>query len=137
MAVRMRPRDIKPTKLRLAAKQGFKCALCLIDLKTLPEKDWVLDHDHSTGAVRSVLCRNCNGMEGKVYNRANQAKRGNTALFWLIRLVKYYEYHNKNQTGLLHPTHKTDDEKRIERNRKAREARAKQKALDNIKKKGE
>ena len=137
MAMRMRPRDVKPTKMRLAAKQGYKCPLCMIDLKTLPEKDWVLDHDHQTGAVRSVLCRNCNGMEGKVYNRANQAKRGNTARYWLERLLKYYTYHETNRTGLLHPTHKTDEEKRIERNRKEREYRAKRKALENIKKKGE
>lgn len=35
--------------------QGDKCAICV-----LPDRDWVVDHDHRTGAVRGILCRQCN-----------------------------------------------------------------------------
>lgn len=128
MAVKMRPRDIRPVKTKLAAEQGFRCMLCQCDLKEFPEKDWVLDHDHKTGLVRSVLCRNCNGMEGKVYNLANRAKRDKTPRAWLARLLKYWEYHDTDRHKLIHPTHKNETEKRIERNRKAREARIKKAA---------
>lgn len=36
--------------------QGGVCAICKCD-----SGDLVVDHDHTTGEVRGVLCRNCNG----------------------------------------------------------------------------
>ena len=48
---------------------------------------------------------------------------------WLFRLLKYYERHQTPQHGgILHPTHKTEAEKRLARNKKARERRAALKA---------
>lgn len=35
--------------------QGGRCAVC----RAL-DGDWVVDHDHKTGVVRGVLCRQCN-----------------------------------------------------------------------------
>jgi hypothetical protein len=32
--------------------------------------------------------------------------------------------HSENRTGLLHPTYKSDEEKRVRRNAKAKKARA-------------
>lgn len=95
-----------------------------------------LDHDHRTGHVRAVLCRNCNGIEGKIYNLANRGKRGSTIERFLVSIIKYWRDHE--YTGVdhvYHPDHKTDDEKRIERNRKARLARARKAATKNVKKK--
>ena len=43
----------------LQAKQQFKCAIC----KTL-EKDLLIDHNHKTGRLRSLLCRKCNTILG-------------------------------------------------------------------------
>ena len=67
-------------------------------------------------------------MEGKIFSRVNRAKRGMTHVQWLTRLVKYWILHSTPQVPLLHWTHKTEAEKRAERNRKARERRAKAKA---------
>jgi hypothetical protein len=39
----------------LLAAQGGTCAIC----QTVPDR-WHVDHDHSTGAVRGILCHLCN-----------------------------------------------------------------------------
>jgi hypothetical protein len=108
-------------KRALLERQGFTCALC-------PEPVTIasgcLDHDHKTGLVRGVLCRNCNGIEGKVFNLANRAKRTMAPKDWLGKLILYWIKHETDQTGLYHPMHKTDDQKRDKRNKKARERRA-------------
>ncbi len=83
-----------------------------------------LDHSHKTGLVRGVLCRNCNGIEGKVFNLANRAKKALTPEMWLGNLILYWLKHKTDQTGLYHPTHKTSDEKRALTNKRARERRA-------------
>jgi hypothetical protein len=44
----------------LAAVQRQMCALCLTAGKPL-----MLDHDHETGLARGMLCRSCNGREGR------------------------------------------------------------------------
>lgn len=82
------------------------------------------DHDHKTGLLRGVLCRNCNGIEGKIFNLANRAKRSLATEMWLGHLILYWLKHKTDQTGLYHPIHKTDDEKRIATNAKARAKRA-------------
>lgn len=43
----------------LLAKQGGLCPVC-----EKPPKKMCVDHDHSTGKVRGVLCRGCNVMIG-------------------------------------------------------------------------
>jgi len=92
-------------------------------------KQPVLDHDHGNGHIRDVICRNCNGMEGKVFNLARRAKNNLTEKQWLERLLAYYVRHETPQHGgYMHPTHKTEAEKRLARNKKSRERRAKLKA---------
>lgn len=114
----------------LVAQKGL-CAICAIDIKK-ELKTPTLDHDHETGICRGVLCNNCNGLEGKVKNIANRAKRGGTSLEWLKNLIAYLEHHSKPRTTMLHPTHRTADEERLLKNKRARlkrqrEAKAKAK----------
>ena len=71
-----------------------------------------------------MLCRNCNGIEGKIFNLTNRAKRSLAPEMWLGRLIMYWLKHKEDQTGLYYPTFKTVDEKRELRNAKARKKRA-------------
>ena len=85
--------------------------------------DPVLDHCHTTGAVRGTLHRSCNSLLGKVEN--NAARFGIKSLpAFLHGCAGYLQRHATNITGLIHPTHKTDDEKRLARNKKAVKVRA-------------
>jgi hypothetical protein len=104
----------------LTKRQSGKCAICDIPITVQTS---CLDHDHYTGCIRGVLCRNCNGIEGKIKNLAVRGKRNMLPKDYLGRLILYWIHHEEDRTGLLHPVHKTEDEKRVTRNTKARKAR--------------
>ena len=124
--------ETKTMRDKIAMAQGNLCPLCggdfkeakLVKRKLKPKLIKVLDHDHATGVIRGVLCNNCNGMEGQISNRANRAKRNITALQWLRNLVGYLETCEKAQSSLIYHTHKTEDQKRLLRNKRARNKRA-------------
>lgn len=46
---------------------------------------------------------------------------------YLGQLLKYWILHSVDRTGLYHPIHLTDDEKRVKRNTRAKKLRAKKK----------
>lgn len=60
----------------LLLAQGNVCSICSSRRKTM-----CVDHDHSTGEVRGILCRSCNAMLGQVGD--------NTA--WLARAIQYLD----------------------------------------------
>ena len=80
-----------------------------------------------------VLCRNCNGLEGEIFNRCRRGKRGRTEWWFLRRILAYWEHTADDLWGLYHPDHKTADEKRIKQNKKQRMAYARKKAKENLK----
>ena len=45
---------------RMLSEQNGACALCGL----VPHYDLYVDHDHNTGAVRSLLCARCNNAAG-------------------------------------------------------------------------
>src|SRR5574337_146680 len=117
-------------KLRyIQQEQGGICPISLREFKREDAKDWCIDHDHLTGEIRGVLYRSANAVEGKVKNSV--ARWGGTGedyskiIPYLKRIIAYLE---QPGTGYMYALHKTDDEKRDDRNRKAREARAAAKA---------
>lgn len=119
---RIKTSDIPRVKQAILAKrQNFECAIC-------PQKLTVatgcLDHDHSTGLIRGVLCRNCNGIEGKIKNLVVRGRRTLTHKDYLGKIILYWITHEKDQTGLLHPIHLDEEQKRVKRNTKARKVRA-------------
>jgi hypothetical protein len=124
--MKLKPKDIPVLRDKLAKEQGNKCKLCDVDLSSVIA---CLDHDHSahSGRVRSVLCANCNGLEGRLFNLARRGKRQRTEMDFVKSIVSYWEYHAKNPRAEIHPNHKTADEKRLRRNKKARERRRKNK----------
>lgn len=120
--MRIKNKDIPVLRDKIIEEQGGKCELCNIDLTTVVP---CLDHDHETGFIRGVLCGNCNGIEGKIHNLTRRAKRDKTKYQFVERLLWYWNFHSFNPRNEIHPTHKTPDEKRLRRNKKARERRKK------------
>jgi len=75
--------------------------------------------------VRGVLCRGCNALLGKIENNAaRNGLRGADLNTYLMNIPAYLAYGQQGGTGVLHPTHKTEDEKRLKRNADARKRRA-------------
>ena len=48
----------------LLEQQEGVCAVCLSDNPSLNNGNWSIDHDHTTGAVRGIVCHHCNIMLG-------------------------------------------------------------------------
>jgi len=119
---RLTRKDADHLRETLVYAQKFKCALCR---EPFEGKTACLDHDHRTGVIREVLCLNCNGIEGKIFNLCRRAKRKGTERQFLSAVGDYWDMHaNPEGTLYLHPTHRTADEKRLARNAKARKRRA-------------
>jgi hypothetical protein len=97
--------EIKPYREQQLKLQCGICALCsepVID-------DAVLDHDHKTGLIRSVLHRGCNAMLGKIENNMARNRMDQERLRkWAGNIVSYI---SKTHTELLHPTFKIKEPK--------------------------
>lgn len=102
--------EVQETRDEILKEQGGVCAIC----KQIPGDGASLDHQHKlksqdlykdgAGLVRGVLCRNCNVMEGKIWNntqRYNSARTVQDRINFLESLVEYYKKENYN---ILHPT---------------------------------
>lgn len=132
MATKLKTSEVAAYKQELMERQGYKCPLCGGSLKAVTSVNRVLDHDHDTGFCRAVVCRGCNGAEGKILGViSGYGKAGNNKYFqlkWLENLYNYWKLHQTPQTDKLYHKHQTEAEKREARNRKARLAYAKKKA---------
>lgn len=131
MATKLKASEVSAYKQELMEAQGYKCPLCGGSLKAVTAINRVLDHDHDTGFCRAVVCRGCNGAEGKIKGViSGYGKAGNSKYYqikWLENLLNYWKLHQKPQTDRLYHKHQTEVEKREARNRKARLAYARKK----------
>lgn len=120
--------EVREFKRGLVKAQNGVCPLCLEALPTDLSKT-ALDHCHVTGECRGVLHLACNKVEGSVFNTVarwgRQGKDYSKVLPFLERLVQYLQ---ESSTGVIYHLHKTEDEQRLARNRRARQARARKKA---------
>ena len=62
---RLKPYGISTVDYRrMGENQGWRCAICGTDDPGNGNggrrTSWAVDHDHQTGAVRALLCNNCN-----------------------------------------------------------------------------
>lgn len=122
---RIKASQVPAVREALLKHQGYVCPLCSGSLKATAKKSPALDHDHATGFLRGVVCINCNGIEGKVFNLVRRARGGMTTTEWLNNLIRYYNLHSTPQHGgVLHHTHKTAEEKRLQALAKAKLRRA-------------
>lgn len=121
----------------LVRDQDKLCPLCLnpIDLKQAGgakghASSMVVDHCHDTGQIRGVLCRGCNGAEGKAMGAiATWGKAGfspTAQLAYLKRLVAYLE---KPLYTAVYPDHKTPEELAAKTALKAKVAAARRRAV--------
>jgi len=80
--------------LQLRKQQGGLCAICSIetamDAGRGGSRGWALDHDHSTGRVRDILCNSCNRILGAIENASN-----------VQNYLEYLERHRRNPRDLI------------------------------------
>ena len=90
---------------------------------TISVTEAVLDHDHATGHVRGVLHRGVNSLLGKIEN--NHKRYGVSLPMLRAMAPAIAAYIEKDYSAnVFYPTHRTEDEKRELRNKRARDARA-------------
>lgn len=126
-ATKMKYKEVITVRNELLKKQGNKCGICQRNMTGIKA---CLDHCHTTGFIRGVLCSTCNAAEGKIKTQANKAKGTLTMIKWLMHLCSYLTLHSTVDSGLIHPTHKTLEERRVLNNQRARERRALAKQKD-------
>ena len=124
MARKLKASEVADYKEELMKAQGYKCPLCGGSLKMVKKINQVLDHAHDTGFCRAVVCRGCNGMEGKVKNLITTwGKAGDNPYYQretLRRLLNYWDEHATPKTDVIYHKHKTAAEIREARNKKIR-----------------
>lgn len=114
-------REYSTARVNKQIEQKGRCVLCS---QPIANGEAVYDHDHKTGHCRAVLHRGCNAMLGHIENNMPRHK-----LTSIVRLTAFLraipEYISRDWTDQpLHPTYRTEEEKRLRRNAKARKARA-------------
>jgi len=45
---------------RMFNEQNGKCAICSTDIPGNTRQNFCVDHNHTTGKIRNLLCHNCN-----------------------------------------------------------------------------
>jgi hypothetical protein len=96
--------EVAVVRTRILATQEFKCAVCGCSLKGKVRGGATLDHDHSTGVVRGVLCRVCNTGEGKLRTVAVRFGGGLSGyLAWMRAMLGYLSMHKTSRTTYLYP----------------------------------
>jgi len=99
-------KDLSKIKQQLLKKQRYRCAICGDDLKQFESRDICVDHEHfGEGRIRSVLCRRCNAVEGKLYNvyKRYTARLRKSSEDYLKLLKGLYKYPTKEVTKYIHP----------------------------------
>lgn len=118
--IKLKAKDVAAVRAELLERQGGVCAIC-----KKPPVIPCLDHFHgTTGHIRGVLCSGCNAFEGRVAKWQHMCKVTDLPT-WLENLAAYLRVHETSQHGLVHPTHKTADEKKtLAKKRRARKLKS-------------
>lgn len=121
MCLKVKTKDIKQLREQILIEQRGLCAIC--GEVVMPDEA-VLDHCHKTGYIRSVLHRGCNAFIGHMEN--NQARNRITPNR-LSKILTNFIYYVNTHRLLVHPTHKTPEEKAERAKKRAKQRRAKKK----------
>ena len=116
---RLKPSEVADYRKQLLAIQNQMCMLCN---EIIEDGKAVLDHDHKTGHIRGVLHRGCNAMEGVVVN--NMARN---LMTWarLEQLFERMRWYQEQQQPVLHPTHRTAEERKVRAKKRAKARKSK------------
>jgi hypothetical protein len=140
-AVKIRPKNLEGVRSSIITMQHGLCQLCFEPVSRGAKKRPAMDHDHKTGYIRGVLCLYCNGKLGKVENASRLAVgKHKDNLWWLANVMEYLEKHRTpawslpgQRLGLIYPTHKTAEDKRLKRLENAKQKRRTAAALKRLK----
>lgn len=87
---RLRQYDLTPEQFDdMFERQGKACAICRSTV-TAKGKLWAVDHDHTTGKVRAILCSNCNSGLG-LFKDSTERLRAATSYLESFEEVTYEE----------------------------------------------
>ena len=119
--MKLKTKDIAQYRAEQLQQQDNRCALCN---DPVTANGAVLDHCHKTGLLRKVLHRGCNSFLGRIENGMPRSRVTIERLGAIAdNLVKYI---TEQHTDILHPTHKTVEERleAIRNRRKRKRARS-------------
>jgi hypothetical protein len=71
---------------KLLISQNHKCAICGIDEKEAVKQKLYVDHCHTTGKIRELLCHGCNASLGLMKE----------SIQTLTKAIAYLDKHNKH-----------------------------------------
>lgn len=120
--VKLKTTEIQQLREKLAKEQGGVCPLCGKPL-TLA----CLDHQHKrrkadapgvdgAGLVRGVLCRDCNALEGRIWNAMDRHLQPETVKDRVQFLKNLISYYNKEPQKILYPGEDIPKKKLSKRN---------------------
>ena len=124
--LRLKQSEVAAFRDAMYKEQGSVCLLCGQPIEASAR---VLDHCHTTGEVRGVLHRGCNSMLGHIENNRPRYQLTSVPRMagFLSKVLPYIAWNLSTHRGILYPTHRTEEEKRLLRNKRARTKRAKEK----------
>ena len=106
--MKLKHSEVRDWRIRQLGTQDYFCALCH---DSIEPTEAVLDHDHKTGLLRQALHRGCNSMLGKIENNMPRSKM--TVERLSVFTTNLIEYITKQHTEVLHPTYKTQEERKM------------------------
>jgi hypothetical protein len=115
--VKLKTKEIAAYRAQCVLDQLGVCPLCESHLAL---SDAVLDHRHSDGQVRQAIHRLCNTFLGKI---ENNVVRNRISTRQLQSILKNYEAYVSQSSGVLHPTHKTAEQRAETAKRRAKRRR--------------
>jgi hypothetical protein len=113
MIPKLKASEIKAYRQQAVQDQNHTCPLCE---QPLTQQDAVLDHRHSDGLIRQAIHRFCNTFLGKI---ENNVIRNRITPQQLEAILRNYESYVATTQPILHPTHRTPEQRQAHAKKRA------------------